>query len=310
MIGWAIWTTKVNQNAKKPPKSSKNEMLIFGLHSTSDDWLSDLSEESWPKYIKGPLSHQGKWNAHFWIMFNFWWLAKWSEWWKLAKMWKRPPKSSKNEMLISGLHSTSDDWLSNPSKEIRPKHKKGPRSQAMKINQNAKKIAQSHQKKWNALFGLCSTSNDQPSDLSNESWQKCTSKVPQNDLEQPISPDSQLFQSFHTEVAQDNSEWPISPDLQLFQSFPTEVAQNDSKWPILPNWQLFQSFPTIVAQNDLEWPILHGEKKKNTMIQGNFYERLQFYMDNCAISPTASLFVIIKGCYHREPGDMWVELYQ
>ena len=31
-------------------------------------------------------------------------------------------------------------------------------------------------------------------------------------------------------------------------------------------------------------------KKKNTMIQGNFYERLHFYMDSCAISPTASLF--------------------
>ena len=26
------------------------------------------------------------------------------------------------------------------------------------------------------------------------------------------------------------------------------------------------------------------------MIQGNFYERLHFYMDSCAISPTASLF--------------------
>ena len=27
------------------------------------------------------------------------------------------------------------------------------------------------------------------------------------------------------------------------------------------------------------------------MIQGNFYKRLHFYMDSCAISPTASLFV-------------------
>ena len=31
-------------------------------------------------------------------------------------------------------------------------------------------------------------------------------------------------------------------------------------------------------------------KKKKTMIQGNFYERLHFYMDSCAISPMASLF--------------------
>ena len=36
----------------------KNEMLIFGLHSTSDDWLSDPSNESQQKCKKGPLSHQ------------------------------------------------------------------------------------------------------------------------------------------------------------------------------------------------------------------------------------------------------------
>ena len=56
-------------------------MLIFGLCSTSDDWLSDLSDESQPKCEK------------------------------------RPPKSSKNEMLGFGLHSTSDDRLSDLSDE-------------------------------------------------------------------------------------------------------------------------------------------------------------------------------------------------
>ena len=49
-------------------------MLIFGIHSTSDDWPSDQSDKSHPK----------------------------------CKKW--PPKSSKNEMLIFGLLSTSDDW--------------------------------------------------------------------------------------------------------------------------------------------------------------------------------------------------------
>ena len=39
---------------KRPPKSSKNEMLSFGLRSTSDDQLSD---ESRLKCEKGPLSH-------------------------------------------------------------------------------------------------------------------------------------------------------------------------------------------------------------------------------------------------------------
>ena len=31
--------------------------------------------------------------------------------------------------------------------------------------------------------------------------------------------------------------------------------------------------------------------QKKPMIQGNFYERLHFYIDGCAISPTASLFL-------------------
>ena len=62
---------------KSPHKPSKNEMLGFGLRSTSDDWLSNPSNESRPKCDK------------------------------------RPPKSSKNEMLIFILHSTSDDQLNN-----------------------------------------------------------------------------------------------------------------------------------------------------------------------------------------------------
>ena len=47
MIGQVIQVMKVNQTAKKDPLShQKNEKLIFGLCSTSDDWLSDLSNES------------------------------------------------------------------------------------------------------------------------------------------------------------------------------------------------------------------------------------------------------------------------
>ena len=33
------------------------------------------------------------------------------------------------------------------------------------------------------------------------------------------------------------------------------------------------------------------QKKKNTMIQGNIYERLHFSMDSCAISPMASFSI-------------------
>ena len=78
MIGQVIQATKDDKNAKnRPPKSSKNEMLIFGLCSNSDDRPSNLSNESQPKCDK------------------------------------RPPKSSKNEMLIFILHSTSDDQPNN-----------------------------------------------------------------------------------------------------------------------------------------------------------------------------------------------------
>ena len=48
MIGQAIQAKNIDQIAKKqkrPPKSSKNQMFVFGLHSTSDDWPSDPSDE-------------------------------------------------------------------------------------------------------------------------------------------------------------------------------------------------------------------------------------------------------------------------
>ena len=76
------------KSEKRLPKSLKNEMFVFGLHSISDDRLSDLSDKHQPKYQK------------------------------------RPPKSSKNEMFVFGLHSTSHDWPSDLSKIRQPKHKK------------------------------------------------------------------------------------------------------------------------------------------------------------------------------------------
>ena len=63
-------------------------MLIFGLHSTSDDQPSDLSDESQPKCKK------------------------------------MAAKSLKYEMLIFGLRSTSDDQPSYPSNESQPKCEK------------------------------------------------------------------------------------------------------------------------------------------------------------------------------------------
>ena len=118
-----------------PPLSSqKNEMLIFVLHSTSDDWAGHWTQT--PSTC--PLKPK-KWNAHFWITFNFWWLAgllhglephlppissqkmqcSFLDYFQFrvisqAGQWTQTPSTTplqpKNAMLIFGLHSTSYDW--------------------------------------------------------------------------------------------------------------------------------------------------------------------------------------------------------
>ena len=55
MIGRVIWAKNVDQNTKKwkrPPKSSKNKMFVFGLCSTSDDRPSNPGKKCWPKCEK------------------------------------------------------------------------------------------------------------------------------------------------------------------------------------------------------------------------------------------------------------------
>ena len=119
MIGWVIWVMKFNWNVKKAPEVIK------------------------------------KWKTHFYTTFNFWWLAKWSKQQKSTEMQKRSPKSSKNEMLVFGLRSTSGDQ---PSNESRPKcDKSPPKSSKNEI----------------LIFILHSTSDDWPCNPSDESWSKC-----------------------------------------------------------------------------------------------------------------------------------------
>ena len=119
-----------------PISSQKHEMLIFGLCSTSDDqmaWLMDskpicnpsaarkmkcsfldyvqflmIGQAGWWTWTPSttPL-HLKKWNAHFWIMFNFWWSAGLVD---VLKSLLPPLSSQKYEMLILKLCSTSDDW--------------------------------------------------------------------------------------------------------------------------------------------------------------------------------------------------------
>ena len=120
-----------------PPLSSqKNKMLIFGLHSTSDDrqsWSMDLNpicHHSPAKKIKcsfldyvqllmigragwwsqtlftTPLQPK-KWNAHFWITFNFRWLAGLVD----GLEPHLPPLSSqKNKIIVLELRSISGVW--------------------------------------------------------------------------------------------------------------------------------------------------------------------------------------------------------
>ena len=85
-----------------PLSSQKNEILAFVLRSTSDD-QPGLSMDLNPIHHLSPAK---KWNAHILILLNFWWLAG-----LFNGLEPHPPPLStqKNEMLIFGLCSTSDD---------------------------------------------------------------------------------------------------------------------------------------------------------------------------------------------------------
>ena len=135
-----------------PLSSQKNEMLIFRLCSTSDEW-PDWSMDSNPIHHPSPAKKE---NACFWITINFWWSAQTPS---------ATPLQTKNEMLIFGLRSTSDDQSSDPRDKQWLKCKKRPLSHhkmkclfldyvqlliigwviwAMKVNWNVTKGSLSH----------------------------------------------------------------------------------------------------------------------------------------------------------------------
>ena len=199
----------VNGLEPHPPPVScqKNEMLIFWLCSTSDDWLSwsmdsnPIHHPSPPKKMKcsfldyiqllmigragqwtetpSATSLQPKtWNATFWITFNFWWSAG------LVNGLKPhlPPLSSqKSEMLIFVLHPTCDvgqtgqwTWTSSAT-PLQPKIWNA----HFWITLNFWWLAGlvnglephpplvSSQKKWNARFWIMFPSDDVPGWLMN-----------------------------------------------------------------------------------------------------------------------------------------------
>ena len=186
-----------------PPLSNqKNKMLIFGLHSTSDDrpgWLMDSNPICHPSPAKKikcsfldyvqllmigrasqwtqtpsaiPLQPK-KWNAHFWITFNFWWSAGLVD---ELKPHLPPLSSQKNKMLIFGLCSTSGDWpgwlmdlnpICHPSPAKKIKCSFLDCVQLLMIGQadwwtGTPSATPLQPKNKMLIFGLCSTSDDRP----------------------------------------------------------------------------------------------------------------------------------------------------
>ena len=134
MISWAgRWTETPFTTPLQPKKWNAHFWITF----TSDDWpgwsmdsnpilhLSPAEKMKcsffyyvqllmigwagrWTQTPSTTPLHPKKWNAHFWITFNFWWLAR------LVNGLKLPLpslSSQKHEMLLFGLRSTSDDSL-------------------------------------------------------------------------------------------------------------------------------------------------------------------------------------------------------
>ena len=148
MIGRAEWWT---QTPSTTPLQPKNEMLNFGLHSTFDNWPGWLMDSNpihhpspankmkssflyyvellminragwWSRTSSANPLQTIKWNAHFWILFNFWWSAR-----LVNGPEPHPPRisSQKHEMLIYRFCSTSDDqpgW----SRDSNPIHHPSP----------------------------------------------------------------------------------------------------------------------------------------------------------------------------------------
>ena len=199
MIGRAgRWTRTLSTSSLKP----RNEMLIFELHSTSDDWPG-WSLDSNPIHLlsqakknemlifglcwtsdsglgwsmdSNPIHHLSpakEWNAHFWITFNFWWLAG-----LVDGLEPHPPplSSQKNGMLIFGLCSTSDDqpgWsmdsnpIRHPSRAKKMKCSFLDYFQFLVISQAGRwpqtpSTTPLQPKNEMLIFGLRSTSDDQP----------------------------------------------------------------------------------------------------------------------------------------------------
>ena len=103
------WTWTASTTCLQP----KNEMLIFQLCSTSDDWPG-WSMDSNPIHHPSPAK---KMKSSFFITFNFW---CWPDWSMDLKPICHPSPAKKNEMLVFRLRSflmicLADWWIWTPS---------------------------------------------------------------------------------------------------------------------------------------------------------------------------------------------------
>ena len=96
--GW--WTSTPSATLS----SQKNKMLVFGLHSTSDDWLG-WSIDSNPIHHPSPAK---KIKCSFLDYVQLLMIGR-AGWWTSTP--SATLSSQKNKILVFGLHSTSDDWL-------------------------------------------------------------------------------------------------------------------------------------------------------------------------------------------------------
>ena len=145
--GWSMDSNPIHHLSP----ANKMKCSYFALHSTSDDQPGSLMDLNpihhlspakkmkctyfdyvqllmigwagqWTQTPSTTPLHPKKWIVHFWITFNFWWLAGLVNGLKLPQ----PALSSqKNEMLLFALRSTSDDQLgwsmySNPILHLSP----------------------------------------------------------------------------------------------------------------------------------------------------------------------------------------------
>ena len=127
---------------------------------------------------------------------------------------------------------------------------------AKNINWKAKKWKRPPKSSKNKIFifELCSTSDEQPSNPSDKQWLKCKKRPPKS-----LKNKMFIFWWSTRRLPEDHQKT-------------TRRLSEDCQKTTRSLW-------------------LSSGSLLNTMIQGNFYKRLHFYMDSCAISPMASLFL-------------------